>query len=521
MRRAVRSRATVTAPPTTLRCAIYTRKSTDEGLEQEFNSLDAQRESAEAFVRSQRGEGWEILPELYDDGGYSGGNTERPALQRLLADIDAGRVHVVVVYKVDRLSRSLLDFAKIMERFDARRVAFVSVTQQFNTATSMGRLVLHILLSFAQFEREMIAERTRDKMSAARKKGKWVGGTPPLGYDVAPGGGKLLVNDAEAARVREIFGIYLKEEALLAAVEEINGRGFTTKAWTAKSGRVHTGRPFNKPNLFGLLTNFTYTGRVHYRDAIYPGEQEAIVDDTTWRRTQELLRHNGRTGGRTQRNKHGALLRGLLRCASCDAAMVHTYTKKGGKLYRYYVCIKAQKQGWSACPTKAVSAPEIERFVVERIRAIGQDEELLARTVSHARREHEARARELAVEKTEAEKALRRHNAELRRLLGEQPDDRGVSDRLAILHDELRDAERRLTDVRERTVAVERERIDEHDLAAALGHFDPVWDALFPREQARIVRLLVERVGYDGEAGSLTLRFRPSGIRSLAEEVGR
>src|SRR5712691_2845677 len=205
-----------------VRCAIYTRKSTEEGLSQEFNSLDAQREAAESYTQSQRGLGWKLIATRYDDGGFSGGNLDRPALQQLLADVDAGQVDCVLVYKVDRLSRSLLDFARIMERFDQRNVSFVSITQQFNTTSSLGRLTLNILLSFAQFEREIIGERTRDKLGAARRKGKWIGGTPPLGYDVAPEGRRLLINETEAARVREIFAIAAKAESLSVALEQVN-----------------------------------------------------------------------------------------------------------------------------------------------------------------------------------------------------------------------------------------------------------------------------------------------------------
>ena len=217
------------APNGGVRCAIYTRKSTDEGLDQDFNSLDAQRESAEAYVLSQRHEGWTCLPDRYDDGGFTGGNMHRPALERLSADIDAGRIDCVVVYKVDRLSRSLLDFARIMELFDRHTVSFVSVTQQFNTTSSMGRLTLNILLSFAQFEREIISERTKDKMSAARRKGKWVGGQLVLGYDVDPNGGRLIVNPDEAAQVREIYNLYLEHRAAIPVVQELDRRGWGTR----------------------------------------------------------------------------------------------------------------------------------------------------------------------------------------------------------------------------------------------------------------------------------------------------
>jgi site-specific DNA recombinase len=226
-----------------IRCAIYTRKSTEEGLEQAFNSLDAQREAGEAYIASQKSEGWTCIPDHYDDGGFTGGNMDRPALKRLLADIEAGRVDCIVVYKVDRLSRSLLDFARIIGVFDKHKVSFVSVTQQFNTTTSMGRLTLNILLSFAQFEREIISERTRDKICASRKKGKWMGGRPMLGYDVDPKGGRIVVNEYEATRVRDIFGLYLEHEALAPAVEELNRRGWTNKRWNTRNGNECGGAP--------------------------------------------------------------------------------------------------------------------------------------------------------------------------------------------------------------------------------------------------------------------------------------
>ncbi|MGB9610557.1 MAG: recombinase family protein, partial [Bryobacteraceae bacterium] len=237
-----------------VRCAIYTRKSTDEGLDSDFNTLDAQRESAEAYIASQRHEGWVALPQKYDDGGFTGANLERPALQRLLSDIRDGLVNCVVVYKVDRLTRSLLDFARIMEVLDKHGATFVSVTQQFNTTASLGRLTLNILLSFAQFEREMIAERTRDKMSAARRKGKWVGGNPVLGYDVRPEGGALVVNEEEAAQVRAIFALYLELGSLLPVVEELSRRGWTLKRWTTRDGKTAGGKTFTRPRLHQLLT---------------------------------------------------------------------------------------------------------------------------------------------------------------------------------------------------------------------------------------------------------------------------
>jgi site-specific DNA recombinase len=318
---AARQRAQA-APQTTksVRCAIYTRKSTEEGLDQAFNSLDAQREAAEAYIASQKHEGWTCLPSRYDDGGFSGGSMDRPALRRLLTDVEAGRVDACVVYKVDRLSRSLLDFSRIIGTLDEHGVSFVSVTQQFNTTTSMGRLTLNILLSFAQYERELVSERTSDKMSAARRKGKWIGGSPLLGYDLDPNGGRLLVNEAEAAQVRGIFYLYLETESLLDTVRELNRRSWTAKRWVTRASRDRGGKPFTKATLFGLLTNAAYVGQVEFHGTVYPGEHTGIVDEAVWQRVQRRLRRNGRAGGQAARNKHGALPNGLLRCGPCDCA---------------------------------------------------------------------------------------------------------------------------------------------------------------------------------------------------------
>jgi site-specific DNA recombinase len=258
-----------------VRCAIYTRKSTEEGLEQEYSSLDAQRDAAEAYVSSQKHEGWEVVAKAYNDGGFTGSNMERPALQNLLADIEAGAIDCVIVYKVDRLSRSLLDFTKIVEKFDQHGVSFVSVTQQFNTSTSMGRLVLNVLLSFAQFEREMISERIRDKVAASRRRGKWSGGMPLLGYTVE--NTKLIVDEVEADRVRQIFELYIEHCSLLPVVKVLRQRSWTTKQWVTRKGDHRGGREFTKNALYKLLTNITYIGKIRYKDETHQGEHDAIV----------------------------------------------------------------------------------------------------------------------------------------------------------------------------------------------------------------------------------------------------
>ena len=352
----------------TVRCAIYSRKSTEEGLDQEFNSLDAQREAAEAYIQSQKHLGWTLITQHYDDGGFSGGNLERPALQQLLADIDAGRVDCVVVYKVDRLSRSLLDFARLMDRFDQRSISFVAVTQQFNTTTSLGRLTLNILLSFAQFEREIISERTRDKMSAARKKGKWVGGTPVLGYDIDPRGGRLVVNEKEAQQVREMFALYRTHRSLATVVAELARRGWKTKSRTSQRGRKHIGRAFTKVSLTHLLTNMVYAGKVDYRGNVYPGEHASIVDPQVWEDVNKEFRARKRGKPSAARKQQNALLAGLLFCKDCQQPMQATYSVKHNHRFRYYVCHRARQQGWQHCDTKSVSAARIEESLISQLR---------------------------------------------------------------------------------------------------------------------------------------------------------
>src|SRR4051812_21161282 len=273
-----------------LRCAIYTRKSTEHGLDQEFNSLDAQRESCEAYIKSQASQGWKLLPQHYDDPAYSGGNLDRPALKKLLADITVGKVDVVVVYKIDRLTRSLADFAKLVETFDARSISFVAVTQQFNTTTSMGRLTLNVLLSFAQFERELASERVRDKVAASRKKGKWTGGTVPLGYEARHK--KLVINKNEAETVRTIFNLYLELKSFGKLVAELDRRGIVTKRRNTKVPKNNGGIPFTYGPLAYFLKNRVYIGQVHHSGKWFDGEHNAIIERTTFEQVQEQLATN-------------------------------------------------------------------------------------------------------------------------------------------------------------------------------------------------------------------------------------
>jgi site-specific DNA recombinase len=375
----VAAKASIIPIPAPIRCAIYTRKSTEEGLQQDFNTLDAQRESAECYIRSQPG--WTALESHYDDGGFTGANMERPALKKLLEAIDAGEIGCIVVYKVDRLTRSIRDLMELLTRLDGKKVTLVSVTESFNTTTPAGRMTLNLLLTFAQYEREMTAERTRDKMHAARRKGKWIGGNLILGYDVVPQGGAIAVNAHEADRVRQIFQTYLDLGSLIPVVEELERRDWRMKAWTTREGVARGGARFNKTTLHKLLTNMTYTGRVRFDGQIYAGEHEAIVTDQVWNAVQERLNRNGRRGGRSCGNRHNGLLKGLVRCG-CGAGMTHSYTKKKETLYRYYVCVNAMKRGWGECPTRSVSAPELENAVVEQIRGCARHPAVFSEVLS-------------------------------------------------------------------------------------------------------------------------------------------
>jgi DNA invertase Pin-like site-specific DNA recombinase len=377
-------RTTTTTATTTVRCAIYVRKSTDENLDTDFNSLDAQRAAAEAYIASQQAEGWVALPERYDDAAFSGGTLERPALQRMLADIEAGKIDCVVTYKVDRLSRSLLDFAKLVEVFDRHGVTFISVTQSFNTTTSMGRLTLNMLLSFAQFEREVIGERIRDKVAASKQRGMYMGGTPPLGYDVV--NKKLLVNPAEADLVREVFRRFVTDGSTTRLAQALNAEGKTTKAWTTKDGKVRVGTPWHKGHIYKLLNNRLYLGQIEHKGNCYPGEHEAIVSQEAWDQAHAILNENYRARAARTRAKVPGLLKGIIRCGHCDAAMGITYTKKKGTdtHYRYYLCVHAAKAGYTTCPVRTVAAGEIEASVIALVRKSLTTPEVAARTYREA-----------------------------------------------------------------------------------------------------------------------------------------
>jgi site-specific DNA recombinase len=433
-------------PVRKLRCAIYTRKSSEEGLEMEFNSLDAQREAALAYVESQKHEGWLLVPDRYDDGGFSGGTLERPALQRLLRDVESGVIDVIVVYKVDRLSRSLTDFARIVELFERHTVSFVSVTQQFNTTSPMGRLTLNILLSFAQFEREVIGERIRDKFAASRRKGMWMGGVPPLGYDVIDR--KLVVNEKEAELVRLIFTRFLRLGSATKLAQELRRAGHTTKSWTTQDGKHRPGKPMDKGSIYKILNNRVYLGEAVHKGTPHPGEHAAIIDRDTWEKVHTILAENAVVRANGARAQTPSLLRGLI-FAPGGHAMTPSHSRKNGRLYRYYVATDAIRQGYAECPVRSVPAAEVEEAVVAQVRHLLQTPEIVARTWAAAKTD------------------------------GAGPPEREV--------------------------------------VQTVTDFAPLWDQLFPAEQARIVRLLVERV--DLSPDGMQVRLRAEGLQTLVGEL--
>ncbi|MFL6350491.1 MAG: recombinase family protein, partial [Bryobacteraceae bacterium] len=351
-----------------VRCAIYTRKSTEEGLEQEFNTLQAQREAAEAYVLSQKQSGWHTLPDLYDDGGFSGATLERPALARLLQAVEARGIDCVVVYKVDRLSRSLLDFSRMRSLFEKHGVSFVSVTQEFNTTTSLGRLTLNILLSFAQFEREIISERTRDKLSAARRKGKWTGGNPVLGYDVDPRGGRLVVNETEAERVREIFSICAHSTTIAQAVRQLNVRGLTTKDWISKAGVHHRARGFQSSTLEFLIRNVIYKGQISHKGVMYPGEHEPVISSELWDSVNQRHKPGARKGKPHTRVQ--TLLAGFLYCGACGSSLSVTYAARHGTRRVYNVCAKCRGRTEAGERIRPVATVDLESSLVRELEPI-------------------------------------------------------------------------------------------------------------------------------------------------------
>ena len=500
-----------------IRCAIYTRKSTEEGLDQAFNSLDAQREASEAFITSQQHEGWVINPERYDDGGFSGGDMERPALKQLMEDIAAGKIDCVVVYKVDRLSRSLLDFSQVMGTFDKYGVSFVSVTQQFNTTHSMGRLTLNILLSFAQFERDIIGERIRDKLAAQRQRGQWTGGYPVLGYDVdrSERTPKLVVNGEEAAKVRRIFMLYLELKSLLPVCDELAKLGWKNKAWQTKKGLPKGGREFDRTALHNLLTNPIYAGMIRHNGNLYRGQHEAIVDELVFEQVQAQLRANNNNRGNRLPGKHGGLLKGLLRCPECDCAMVHNMARRNTRSYRYYTCVRAIKRGRKTCSHPSLPAGEIEAAVLDQVRAIADDKGLHDEIVRQAAEAVETQKAEYEMQRQQLTRQLAREHAEVSRLVTRESGGTPTTARLADLHERIERAERQLVHAEQQVAKIEEQMVSPQEIAGAFEDFDRIWKSLTLREQGQLLQLMIAKVEFDQAECTIAISFHPVGIQSL------
>lgn len=466
------------------RCAVYTRKSTSAGLEKDFNSLDAQREACEAFIKSQPG--WKTVDARYDDGGYTGANLDRPAFKRLLADIEAGKIDVVVCYKIDRVSRSLLDFLDLMRRFERQGTALVSITQNFSTADAMGRLVLHMLASFAEFERAMIAERTRDKISAARRKGKWTGGPTPYGYRLV--GGKLTVDDREAEIVRVIFDGYRRERSFVRLIDQLTEAGQTRRdgLWT-------------KDALLRVLKNPVYAGRIRGGSETYVGEHTAIVEPEGFDEVQAMF---GQAEHFLKRRSPSYLLRGIARCGTCGEALTPASTKKGMRRYRYYRCDTRSKRGSGSCTGKNMPARLLEDAVVARLGEAVSDPRAASdyqRTVST--RVGDERAA-LEKERVDLPKEIARLAGEVRGLLATVERTDGAARRVADRHlgdvsNALEAKEKRLAIVEERLAVLREVTVHAEWVAHTLEQLPRLWESLTPANRERLVQALVERVVID------------------------
>lgn len=497
----------------TKRCAVYTRKSTAAGLEQEFNSLDAQREACVTYIARQPD--WILVPDRYDDGGFTGATIERPAFQRLLADVDAGKIDVIVCYKVDRLSRSLLDFARVMDRLNEAGTSFVAVTQNFSTADAMGRLTLNMLMSFAEFEREMIAERTRDKIWAARRKGKWTGGVAPLGYDVVDK--KLVVNDLEAALVRDIFALYHEHRSARSVARVLNQRG--TRVVRAR-GRAQTrpDRAWTRNDVLRVLKHPLYAGYISAGDDLIEGEHTSIIERTVFERTRSLLTSQTMETRAPVRNPE-YLLRGLLQCGRCGAAFTAASTRdQRGRVHRYYRCVTRDKQGPEACPSRSLAAAAIEAHVLNQLRTEVDLTQLATEVQANVhdrvaaqrselrleRRQLSPRVTALAADLTNRVDSLAHVNGSTRRQLESQ---------IQALGQDLERHQTRLAAIDRELAALDELQIEGQWIADCLVDFGRVWELLSLENRARLLHAVIERVEVDELGHEARVHIRDLGTQ--------
>jgi site-specific DNA recombinase len=485
------------------RCVIYTRKSTDKGLEEEFNSLDAQRESAENFIKSQKHNGWRLLPVHYDDGGYSGGNTERPALKRLMEDIKAGGIDILVIYKMDRLSRSLLDFMNLAEFFEKHNVSFVSVTQDINTSTSSGRMMLNILMAFGQYEREIIGERILDSVAGKKRRGKYCGGGPVLGYDVDDK--KLVINPKEAKVIREIFKLYAKLGSGREVARIMNEKGARTKSWTSQKGKFHPGAKLTSKALYRILSNPLYIGMVPHKEKTYPGEQDAIIDKPLWDQVQDLLQENRPLKPGAKRNPIDSPFKGLMVCGYCGGAFGITYTKKKNRRYMYYICIKDNNRAEHECPLRRFAAGDIDKIILRQLNYLFKNPAILMKLFELLREREEEQSKELLERQAELEKA--------QQVIRDQLQSGGD---IITLREEFNKLNQELDGVKSELNSL-KEIYSTRDLAETCSSIEAVWEELFPVERYKLAHLLINKITLYKDR--IVMDIKHHGLKSMIRDL--
>lgn len=493
--------------------AIYTRKSTDAKIEQEVNSLSVQRASAQSFIVSQRHLGWYCFEEEFNENNVGGATLDRPVLNRLKQLIREGQIKVVLINRLDRISRSLSQFLELMDFFDQHGVALVSVTQNFNTGDSMGRLMIQVIMSFAEFERSLIRDRVTERMHAARRKGRFIGGRPILGYNIKPEGRELEVDELEAIRIREIFGLYLELRSVKATALELNKRNWRNKKWVTKAGKVSGGSPFSTSTLHNLLTNPIYIGKVTLKGKIFEGQQEGIVAPEIFGQVQSMLTSNSVQKGNRKRNSHAALLKGLLTCTSCDTSFVHTYSKKGSKLYRYYTCGNKRLNGAHACPSPSIPAGEIENLVTEQLLSIGTDPELQNMVF-------EQLTESIKQKQAASEQTRKTAKQQLDRIIRELASSRefGASEPLIRhLEEKRQEAENLLKNA---DCEDTRCQPSKDEVVAILRDMQGLWPSFNTIEKCAFVKTLIRQVEYDAVEGNITLHFNDEGFMPCANNGG-
>ena len=505
--KATRRAGQVTAPGS-IRCAVYTRKSVSDKFEKNVTTLEAQRDAGEAYIRSQQAKDWVALPQQYDDDGCTGANMDRPAFRRLLQDVENGQVDIVVIHRFDRLSRSQKDFIWIIDFFTKHSIQFVSVSETIDTSTGIGECMLTMLIAFSQLERRVIAERTKQKILATRKRGHWTGGHTPLGYDLVER--RLVVNETEADAVRELFELFLEHQSILGVTREMNDRGHRTKR----------GRAFDRGRVRTMLQSPVYAGKMRAGDEVVEGEHEAIVDQESWDRVQAAL--DGSGGAAKPKRKSNRLLAGLLRCARCGSAMTPTHTTKGKTRYSYYTCQKSDKQGVSACPGSRVAAAEIERIVAGQIQRIGENPALARETARAADRQvtldrDETRARVAALAQQRAD-LERERRATLDSLTRNGTDTRPLHEALGEISAKLHRVEAEASECQAQLATLEGIDVTDDEVREVLRAFGPVWKELFPAEKAKIAQALLEAVTYAPDSDEVEIEFRPEAVALIGEE---